>query len=347
MRFFALRLRLCRFRGSERLARRRLRPAQDAHSHRPLVVVLHGADRVGRPEPVGIVFGLPAADLCVRFLFGMGEAGAYPNITQALHNWFPFGERGMGQGTVWMCGRFMGGLTPARGPEPHFEFGWNLAAHVLDLRLLRRRLVRPVLLVVPQSAREKPRSTRRNSQLITAGPHDAEVGARQVSPGASIASQPNLWALCFMYFCASYGWYFNIYLSAVPDEAASASIRTPAWRPSTRAARSGSAPPACLVGGFLTDRLHPPHRQSQVGPPAVRRRRPRLAAGLLFLSVFWPTPFTFFLAISFACLLQRPDDGLRLGELPRTSASAMPASSPACMNTVGNLGALPPVTSPD
>src|SRR5262245_36680339 len=24
----------------------------------------------------------------VRFLFGMGEAGAYPNITRALHNWF-------------------------------------------------------------------------------------------------------------------------------------------------------------------------------------------------------------------------------------------------------------------
>src|SRR5439155_18093651 len=28
------------------------------------------------------------AMLIVRFLFGMGEAGAYPNIARAFHNWF-------------------------------------------------------------------------------------------------------------------------------------------------------------------------------------------------------------------------------------------------------------------
>jgi MFS family permease len=53
-----------------------------------------------------------AAMLVVRFLFGVGEAGAYPNIARALHNWLPFGERGFGQGAVWMAGRFMGGLAP-------------------------------------------------------------------------------------------------------------------------------------------------------------------------------------------------------------------------------------------
>src|SRR5262245_6759261 len=53
-----------------------------------------------------------AAMLAVRFLFGIGEAGAYPNIARALHNWFPFSERGFGQGSVWMAGRFAGGVTP-------------------------------------------------------------------------------------------------------------------------------------------------------------------------------------------------------------------------------------------
>ncbi len=32
--------------------------------------------------------------LIVRFLFGMGEAGAYPNISIALSKWFPAYERG-------------------------------------------------------------------------------------------------------------------------------------------------------------------------------------------------------------------------------------------------------------
>src|SRR6185437_15103199 len=59
----------------------------------------------------GLVGGL-AFLIVIRFLFGMGEAGAYPNITRALHNWFPFTERGFAQGAVWMAGRLMGGLTP-------------------------------------------------------------------------------------------------------------------------------------------------------------------------------------------------------------------------------------------
>src|SRR5262245_37636963 len=52
------------------------------------------------------------AMLAVRFLFGLGEAGAYPNIARAFHNWFPFTERGFAQGAVWMAGRFAGGVTP-------------------------------------------------------------------------------------------------------------------------------------------------------------------------------------------------------------------------------------------
>src|SRR5438552_9875486 len=50
--------------------------------------------------------------VAVRFLFGMGEAGAYPNIALTFHNWFPFEERGFAKGAVWMAGRFMGGATP-------------------------------------------------------------------------------------------------------------------------------------------------------------------------------------------------------------------------------------------
>jgi MFS family permease len=50
--------------------------------------------------------------LSVRLLFGLGEAGAYPNISRALANWFPFSERGSAQGAVWMAGRFAGGLSP-------------------------------------------------------------------------------------------------------------------------------------------------------------------------------------------------------------------------------------------
>ena len=37
----------------------------------------------------GFTLGLTGLAV-VQFLLGMGEAGAYPNLTRALHNWFPF-----------------------------------------------------------------------------------------------------------------------------------------------------------------------------------------------------------------------------------------------------------------
>jgi MFS family permease len=50
--------------------------------------------------------------LSVRFFFGVGEAGAFPNISCAFARWFPFSERGSAQGAVWMAGRLAGGLSP-------------------------------------------------------------------------------------------------------------------------------------------------------------------------------------------------------------------------------------------
>ena len=81
--------------------------------------------------------------IVVRFLFGMGEAGAYPNITRALHNWFPLRERGFAQGAVWMCGRLMGGLTPLVWMVLVEGIGRPLAAQAGEE--LARPLVPPLL----------------------------------------------------------------------------------------------------------------------------------------------------------------------------------------------------------
>ena len=50
--------------------------------------------------------------LFIFLLFGIAEAGAFPNISKSLFNWFPAHERGFTQGSVWLSARFMGGLTP-------------------------------------------------------------------------------------------------------------------------------------------------------------------------------------------------------------------------------------------
>src|SRR5688500_5592981 len=49
----------------------------------------------------------------IRFLFGAGEAGCFPNLTKAFNRWLPARERTRAQGIMWMSARWGGALTPA------------------------------------------------------------------------------------------------------------------------------------------------------------------------------------------------------------------------------------------
>jgi MFS transporter, ACS family, glucarate transporter len=63
--------------------------------------------------------------LVTRFLFGAGEAGAFPNISGTISRWFPATERGRAQGTVWMASRVGGALSPLLVIPIQTGFGWR------------------------------------------------------------------------------------------------------------------------------------------------------------------------------------------------------------------------------
>src|SRR6476469_2186971 len=50
--------------------------------------------------------------LAVRFLFGMGEAGAWPCVARTFSRWIPVRERGRVQGVFFAGAHLVGGLTP-------------------------------------------------------------------------------------------------------------------------------------------------------------------------------------------------------------------------------------------
>src|SRR5688500_17511975 len=52
------------------------------------------------------------AMVTIRFLFGLFEAGAYPNIARALGRWFPFQERASAQSFIWFSSRMGGAFAP-------------------------------------------------------------------------------------------------------------------------------------------------------------------------------------------------------------------------------------------
>jgi ACS family glucarate transporter-like MFS transporter len=59
----------------------------------------------------GAAFNYPSL-LVVRWLFGAGEAGAWPTVARAFSRWIPATERGRAQGVFFMGAHLAGGITP-------------------------------------------------------------------------------------------------------------------------------------------------------------------------------------------------------------------------------------------
>ena len=66
-----------------------------------------------------------------RFLFGLGAAGAYPNMSGVLYRWLPARERARGQGVIWAASRLGGGLAPLLLVPANIALGWRAVFAIL------------------------------------------------------------------------------------------------------------------------------------------------------------------------------------------------------------------------
>ena len=63
--------------------------------------------------------------VAIRFLFGAGEAGAFPNIQRSFSRWFPARERGRANGVLFLGSRLGGALAPALAIVLIQRWGWR------------------------------------------------------------------------------------------------------------------------------------------------------------------------------------------------------------------------------
>jgi MFS family permease len=285
----------------------------------------------------------------VRFLFGMGEAGAYPNIARAFHNWFPFRERGSAQGTVWMAGRFAGGVTPlivtaliitVTEPGGHQEVHWRHTFWIFGVIGVAWCLLfwwwfrdRP---------EQNPSVNAAELALIQGDEGPPEAAHARVPWGKLLANR-NLWVLCLMYFCASYGWYFNItylpgFLERVYGITKGANWSADFWRFSLMAGAPllfGSV--ACLVGGVLTDQFIRRTGNRKWGRRLFGVIGHGVCAVCYFLSLYAANPWWFVLAIGLASFWNDITMGSAWASCQDIGGKYSGIVSGA-MNTVGNLG---------
>jgi ACS family glucarate transporter-like MFS transporter len=71
--------------------------------------------------------------LLVRFCFGMGEAGAYPNASTVIARWIPPQKRARAWGIVWMTAQIGAASAPLLVVPIQARYGWQASFYVFGL----------------------------------------------------------------------------------------------------------------------------------------------------------------------------------------------------------------------
>lgn len=141
--------------------------------------------------------------LITRFLFGAGEAGAYPNIAGALNRWFPAAERARTQGCIWSASRLGGALAPLIVVPMQVSIGWRSTFGVLGLLGAVWAIAwRSWYHDIPSA---QPGITAQELSEIERGA--ARMNHASVSWGLLLASS-QLWLIFAMYFFQAFGSWF-------------------------------------------------------------------------------------------------------------------------------------------
>jgi MFS family permease len=138
-----------------------------------------------------------------RFLFGLGAAGAYPNMTGVLYRWLPARERARGQGVIWAASRFGGALAPLLLVPANIYFGWQavfvglgVIGFVWAIVWWRWFQDRPA---------EQPGISEEEVALIGSDEAVSHAG----TPWRKLMGLPQLWLISVAYFFYAFGaWFF-------------------------------------------------------------------------------------------------------------------------------------------
>jgi MFS family permease len=171
-------------------------------------VALTGMAGLAFPGTSWVVIGF-GVFLVMQFCFGMGEAGAFPNISKSIYNWFSLAQRGTAQGAIWLSARFMGGLTPALWVVLTLYVGMTWRESLFLFAGLALLWCVVFAWWFRNRPDEHPAVNAAERDLITAG-KAPPVGHEGV-PWGRIFGSRNVGFLCLMYMVTNFNWYFLLY----------------------------------------------------------------------------------------------------------------------------------------
>jgi sugar phosphate permease len=156
--------------------------------------------------------------MVVRFLFGIGEGGAFPVATRAMQLWYPPQERGFVQGITHSASRLGAAIAPPIVIAIMTAFGWHWAFYVCGAVgivwaawwwFAYRNLPEEHGLV-NRAELERIRGTDAQGNV-----NPPKIEARPTVPWATLLRSPNMWAIMCAYF--TYVYCLWIFLSWLPS----------------------------------------------------------------------------------------------------------------------------------
>lgn len=277
--------------------------------------------------------GSAASMIAVRFLFGAGEAGAFPNATRSLSRWMLPSERGWAQGITHAGARLGAAVTPVMVVAMIAAWGWRAPFFAF------------ALVGVAWAAywywyyRDTPREHRSVSpeelQLIEDSVGGGKGKTKRSVPWGAILRSRQMWLLSAMYFCYAYS--ISIFLTWFPkylNEGRGFSL--------TEMGIMASMPLFCgvlgdMAGGVVSDRIYKQTNNLTLARRSVAVFGLAVAGAVIPIAVLASNPYV---SVAWFCL------GVFALELTVGVSWAVTldighefaGSVSAVMNTCGNLG---------
>jgi sugar phosphate permease len=153
----------------------------------------------------------------IRFLFGVGEAGAFPSATRAMQLWYPRRERGFVQGITHSASRAGAALAPFIVVPLMLNLSWRWAFVICGAVGLLWSLW--WMLSYRNLPEDHPMVNRSELETIRGLGPNGQINAPPVTeqtqvPWGTLLRSPNMWAIMLAYFTYVYClWIFLTWLT--------------------------------------------------------------------------------------------------------------------------------------
>jgi len=146
--------------------------------------------------------------LVIRFLFGAGEAGAFPALAKVVYNWFPVSERGIIQGINFSGSRIGAAFAMPLVAWLIKEIGWRHTFLVFGVFGILFGVL--WFLFFRNKPEEAGYVATSEMEYIKKHRQQSGPGAKKALPFGSIVKSGTMWKTMIQYICSNFTFYFAL-----------------------------------------------------------------------------------------------------------------------------------------